>query len=234
MNTTDNKSTSKVIYTPYVQLAVRNKVLEKQVNQINKNEILLENVDIDLNTMRRQAEIVNDSALRKTNHIFLLKTLLTFVGLSFIPVVLKSQDIISNKLLYISLGLLFLVLIIIIYFNLMSFLSRTSNRYNVRNFSQPDVTGKTSSKFSKCARRVRTSEGLKEFERKRRALKTIEDRYKFIPKRNDRLSDQHKNLEYLQSTLINKYQELEGDNPSDTKQILKLADELKKQRQNRV
>ena len=63
------------IFNDAVQIQVRNRVLNNQVEEITKNERLLENADADLTTIRRQVEIIEDSSLRKANHLFLLKTL---------------------------------------------------------------------------------------------------------------------------------------------------------------
>ena len=106
------------IFNDAVQIQVRNRVLNNQVEEITKNERLLENADADLTTIRRQVEIIEDSSLRKANHLFLLKTLLTFSGLLFIPLVLKSQGVIPEPYGTYSIYAIIAIFVIIIFYNI--------------------------------------------------------------------------------------------------------------------
>jgi hypothetical protein len=221
-STTSTNSTPELpnapVYNSNVQLEVRNRVLNKQMNQINKNENLLEKADIDLNTLRRQAEIVNDSALRKANNLFILRTVMTFLGLAFIPLILKSQDIISGDNTLKILGVLTIIALVVLLFNFKSVIIRTSNRFNVRNFDQPnaDLPIKKVNKLrSKCKPKIKKSDGLVEFEKRQNILKAIESRYKFIPKKNNRINTQINNLEQIEKQLIDEYKKLDPDISDD-------------------
>jgi hypothetical protein len=122
------------IFNDAVQIQVRNRVLDNQSEEIAKNERLIENVDVDLTTMRRQVEIIEDSSLRKANHLFLLKTVMTFAGLLFIPILLSRQSIISETNSFYSIIAIIVIYFIIVFYNMSSVWVRNNNRFSLRNF----------------------------------------------------------------------------------------------------
>jgi hypothetical protein len=73
-----------------------------EVNKIDFNKIkLTEDVgtsevqkilDNDINTTRRQVEIIQDNSLRQSNNIFLLKTILTYLALILIPLLIFREQ----------------------------------------------------------------------------------------------------------------------------------------------
>ena len=62
------------IFTLPVQLKVQNEVLKIQTDEYSKANIINDVLNKDINTMRRQVEIIEDSSLRTNNTIFILKT----------------------------------------------------------------------------------------------------------------------------------------------------------------
>jgi hypothetical protein len=122
------------IFNDAVQIQVRNRVLNNQSEEISKNERLIENADADLTTLRRQVEIIEDSSLRKANHLFLLKTVLTMVGLSFILVLLTKQNLLPEPYGTYSLYAIIVIFLYVIYANLSSARARNKNRFSLRDF----------------------------------------------------------------------------------------------------
>ena len=72
------------IFNDPVQLEVRNHVIKLESDEIIKSRRDIANLDKDINTTRRQVEIIQDNSLRKSNTIFLLKTSITYLCLILI------------------------------------------------------------------------------------------------------------------------------------------------------
>ena len=106
------------IFTEPVQSQVRSEVLKIQSKEIMNGRHDLEALDKDINTLRRQVEIIQDSSLRKENSIFLLKTSLTYLCLIFIPLILAYKQMFSWMTLTYIVVAITILFAIIIYYNL--------------------------------------------------------------------------------------------------------------------
>ena len=128
-------------YNDNVQLLVRRKFTELQKEEYDQNADILGNVNKNLNTVRRQVQIIEDSSQRKGNTLFILNAVLTALLLSFIPVILFVKGIIGYGVFSIIIITITLLFLVIVFFNLKSVRSRTANRFSSRNFDVPDVLG---------------------------------------------------------------------------------------------
>jgi hypothetical protein len=214
--TQNNKSVP--IFNDAVQIQVRNRVLNNQAEEISKNERLLESADADLTTIRRQVEIIEDSSLRKANHLFLLKTLLTFSGLLFLPLVLKSQGIIAEPYATHSIYVIIGLFIIIVIYNLKSVLTRNDNRFSLRNFLTKvrKDEGLIIPKRTCLAktRTVKTAEEL-ELERKLKTLKNIEMKFKRIKPGIELVDNRSRSVEERINQIKSEYRDVFGSSTSD-------------------
>jgi len=212
------KEKSVPIFNDAVQIQVRNRVLNNQAEEITKNERLLENVDVDLNTLRRQVEIIEDSSLRKANHLFLLKTLMTFAGLLFIPLLLRSQNIIQEPYSTNSIYVIITIFVVIIIYNLTSVMTRNKNRFTLRNFltksrqSEGLILPKRTCLAK--ARTVKTPEEL-ELEKKLSTLKALELKFKRIKPGLDTVESRSRTVEDRIAEIKSEYRDVFGKETSD-------------------
>lgn len=206
------------IFNDAVQIQVRNRVLNNQAEEITKNERLLENADADLTTIRRQVEIIEDSSLRKANHLFLLKTLLTFSGLLFIPLVLKSQGVIPEPYGTYSVYAIIAVFLIIVLYNMKSVWSRNNNRFTLRNFLTKvrKDEGLVIPKRTCLAktRSVKTAEEL-ELERKLKTLQSLELKFKRIKPGIEVVDSRTRSVEDRINQIKAEYRDVFGASTSD-------------------
>jgi len=207
------------IFNEPVQSEVRSEVLKLQSKELISGRQDLEVLDKDINTIRRQVEIIQDSSLRKENTIFLLKTLLTYFSLVFIPLILTYKQFISRMTLtYIFIGLTILFAIII-YYNIRSLLSRDPMRFSSRDFTK---TMKPSSKPSKCVSNVsrRLTPQQIEINQKNQELELLQNRLKELEEKKKELDSMRKEYDYQGRLLEEKYLEKYPDDVLD-KQIEK-------------
>jgi hypothetical protein len=206
------------MFNEAVQLQVRNKVLNNQVEEIAKNERILEVVDSDLNTLRRQVEIIEDSSLRKANHVFILKTVLTFAGLAFIPFVLKSAELVSDRIALWSVVALIVVFFLIIFMNLLSIYKRNANRFTLRDFKQAaGQSDKPVLPKRTCLAKLKikkTPEEL-ELERKLAVLQGLELKFNRIQPRVNILQSRSKDTEREIDKLKAEFREIFGADTTD-------------------
>jgi hypothetical protein len=215
------------IFTSPVQLQVRNEVLKIQTDEYSKANIINDVLNKDINTMRRQVEIIEDSSLRKNNSIFILKTLMTYFVLILIPILLAVKGLINTVILYIIVGFLTLLLLIVIIYNTVSIMKRDKNRFMNKRFKlDPKLLAQTG-KSHKCilsdeARLTSEEKQIKEHERELRTItKNLND-----------LSEQRMALALQQTTIVNNGKELrktfEESYSVDTSQYFKPVNTLNK------
>lgn len=213
------------IFTSPVQLQVRNEVLKIQTEEYSKANIINDALNKDINTMRRQVEIIEDSSLRKNNTVFILKTFMTYFVLILIPILLTVKGLINKTILYIILGFLTLLLLIVIVYNTVSIMKRDKNRFMNKRFKlDPKLLAQTG-KSHKCilsdeARLSPEEKQIKEHERELNALtKNLND-----------LSEQRTTLAEKQNVIVNDGKELrktfEESYSVDTSRYFKSVDTL--------
>lgn len=205
------------IFNDSVQIQVRNRVLDNQSEEISKNERLIENVDSDLITMRRQVEIIEDSSLRKANHLFLLKTIMTFSALLFIPILLSRQNVISESKGYYSVIAIIAIFFIIIIYNMRSVWVRNNNRFSLRNFlatAKKGEKGITLPKRTCIAKSVtrKTPEEL-ELENKLKILKSLEMKFNRVKPNINLIDMRAKTVQDRILDIKNEYRDVFGDAP---------------------
>lgn len=189
------------IFTSPVQLQVRNEVLKIQTDEYSKANIINDVLNKDINTMRRQVEIIEDSSLRKNNSIFILKTLMTYFVLILIPILLVVKGLINTIILYIIVGVLTFLLLIVIGYNTVSIMKRDKNRFMNKRFTMDTkLLPKTAHKcvLSDEARLSPEEKKIKEHESELRA----------ITKNLNELSDKRAALALQQTTILNNGKEL--------------------------
>lgn len=192
------------IFNDPVQLEVRNHVIKLESDEIIKSRRDLEIIDNDLNTTRRQVEIIQDNSERQSNNIFLLKTILTYLALILIPLLLSFKGYISSKVIfYIVIGLTILFGIIIFY-NLRSVMSRDPNRFSIRDFGK---TMRPSSQATKCVSnpKSRLTPEEREIQSKLDQLKGLDAQLNIIEKRRMEIDLRRKDLDTEASNLEAKF-----------------------------
>jgi len=141
------------IFNDPVQLQVREHVLKLEKNEINQSKKHIQHLNSDINTIRRQIEIIEDQSLRQNNGLFLLKLSITYLSLILIPILLAMKNIIAWTFLKIYWIGLSVLVGIIVYFNLRSVWKRNYNRFSLRNFDA-DIEGGASGKGTKTVRQL--------------------------------------------------------------------------------
>jgi len=132
-------ATKKNIYNDLVKLNARDKIMEIQGQKLDNNRNKIKTITKDLLTVRRQVEIQQDSALKKSNYIFLLKTILTYLIVIFILLILSKQGILPS-ILFTVLSYLFTILVILVVgYNLKSVYYRDNMKFDVRDFDVPNM-----------------------------------------------------------------------------------------------
>lgn len=209
------KQKSVPIFNDSVQIEVRNRVLSNQGEEISKNERLIENADADLATVRRQVEIIEDSSLRKANHLFLLKTVLTMIGILFILVLLLREKVISEVYGTYGLYAIGLIFLYIIYKNLSSAYSRNNNRFSLRNFltKAEQIDGKPMLPKRTCLAKPKvkkTPEEL-ELERKLNILRSLENKFDRVRPNIDMINSRADNVNKKIDEIKAEYRDVFGD-----------------------
>jgi len=192
------------IFNDPVQLEVRNHVIKLESDEIIRSRRELEILDNDINTTRRQVEIIQDNSERQSNNIFLLKTILTYLALILIPLLLSSKGYISGGIVtYIVIG--FTVLFgIIIFYNLRSVMSRDPNRFSIRDFGK---TMKPSTIATKCVSnpKNRLTPEEREIQSKLDQLKGLDAQLNIIESRRREIDLRRKDLDTEASNLEAKF-----------------------------
>ena len=142
------KSKVPLFNTP-VQLEVRNQVLKIQNEEMNNTSVNMEIIEKDLNTYRRQVEIIQNSSLIKSNHIFILKTILSALALLIIPLILHVKQILDKTPFLIITGVIGALAAVVIFYNLVSVYNRDSNKFTNRQFDATNTMA-ISNKPLKC------------------------------------------------------------------------------------
>jgi hypothetical protein len=215
------------IFTSPVQLQVRNEVLKIQTDEYSKANIINDVLNKDINTMRRQVEIIEDSSLRKNNSIFILKTFMTYFVLILIPILLAVKGLINTVILYIIVGFLTLLLLIVIIYNTVSIMKRDKNRFMNKRFKMDSKLLSKTGKSHKCilSDEARLSPEEKQIREHERELRTI------TKSLND-LSEKRSALALQQKKIVNNGEELrktfEESYSVDTSQYFKPVNTLNK------
>jgi hypothetical protein len=202
------------IFNDPIQLEVRNHVIKLESDEIIKSRRDLEILDNDINTTRRQVEIIQDNSERQSNNIFLLKTILTYLALILIPLLLSSKGYISAGIItYIVIGITILFGIIIFY-NLRSVMSRDPNRFSIRNFG---ATMKPSSQATKCVSNPKTklNPEEREIQSKLEQLKGLDTQLNIIESRRKEIDLRRKDLDSEASQLEAKFNAQFPNQPLD-------------------
>jgi hypothetical protein len=129
----------KTIYNDLSKINTRDKIIEIQGSKMDNNRKKIKTITKDLLTVRRQVEIEQDSALRKSNYIFLLKMFLTYLIILFIFIILNKQGLLPSILFTGLSSLLTFILIVIVVYNLRSVYHRESMKFDTRWFHQPII-----------------------------------------------------------------------------------------------
>ena len=216
------------IFTSPVQLQVRNEVLKIQTDEYSKANIMNDVLNKDITTMRRQVEIIEDSALRKNNTVFVLKTFMTYFVLILIPILLAVKGLIGKFILYIILAILTLLLLLVVGYNTASIMKRDKNRFMNKRFKMdPKLLSTKTTKSHKCilsdeSRLTPEEKQIKEYERDLRTL----------TKNLNLLSEQRTTLSEKQKVVANSGTNLrkifEDSYSVDTTQYFKSRNELKR------
>jgi hypothetical protein len=181
-------------------LEVRNHVIKLESDEIIKSRRDIENLDKDINTTRRQVEIIQDSSLRKSNSIFLLKTSLTYLCLILIPLLLAVKEYISWKaLLYFAISIT-LIFGIIVFFNIRSVLSRDANRYSSREFSS---SAQPAAQPMKCVKKLTPQQ--KELEQQMKRLNSIDAKLKLVEQQQSNIVSKRNKLDFESKQLETQY-----------------------------
>ena len=122
------------LFNKPVQLEVRNQVLKIQEEEMNNTSVNLEILEKDLNTQRRQVEIIQNSSLIKSNHIFILKTILSALALLTIPLILHVKQILDKTPFLIITGVIGALAAVVLFYNLISVYNRDPNKFTNRQF----------------------------------------------------------------------------------------------------
>lgn len=125
-------------FTEEQQLNIHESLSELQNSEIRQSRQNLENLDKDINTIRRQVEIIENSSLKKGNTIFIFKTTLTFLCVFVILKLLARSEIIPQTVALYGGAIFGLISLFVILLNLKSVWSRDNNRFNVRKFNKPE------------------------------------------------------------------------------------------------
>jgi hypothetical protein len=188
------------IFNDPVQLEVRNHVIKLESDEIIKSRRDIENLDKDINTMRRQVEIIQDNSLRKSNSIFLLKTSLTYLCLILIPLLLAVKQYISWKgFSYFAIGLTILFGIVV-YFNIRSVLSRNANRYSSREFTS---SSEPIAQPMKCVKKLTPQQ--KELEQQMKKLNSLDAQLKLVEQQQSNIVSKRDKLGFDSKQLETQY-----------------------------
>lgn len=178
------------LFNTPVQLEVRNQVLKIQGEEMNNVQQNLEILERDLNTQRRQVEIIQNSSLIKSNHIFILKTILSALALSIIPLLLFVKQIIDKTQFMIIIGIIGAFVAVILFYNLMSVSKRDPNRFMNRQFDTTNTMAPTR-KPLKCVTNEtkRMNSMQKEIKEKEAELDALEQKIKDLDFEKQELID---------------------------------------------
>lgn len=219
------------IFTSPVQLQVRNEVLKIQTDEYSRANIVNDVLNKDINTMRRQVEIIEDSSLRKNNTVFILKTFMTYFVLILIPILLTVKGLIGKFILYIVVGILTLLLLIVVVYNTVSIMKRDKNRFMNKRFEMDPKLLLTAGKSHKC---ILSDEARLSPEEKQ--IKEYEQELLKLTKNLNTLSEQRATLTKNQKEISNSETTLrktfEDSYSIDTSRYFKSQAELAKAKLN--
>ena len=188
------------IFNDPVQLEVRNQVIKIESDEIIKSRRDIADLDKDINTTRRQVEIIQNDSLSKSNSIFLLKTSLTYLCLILIPILLAVKQYISWKvLLYFAIGLTILFGIVV-FFNIRSVLSRDANRYSSRKFTS---TSQPIAQPIKCVKKL--TQQQKELEQQKKKLNSLDAKLKIVEQQQSNIVSKRNKIGFESKQLETQY-----------------------------
>jgi hypothetical protein len=206
------------IFNDPVQLEVRNHVIKLESDEIIRSRRDIENLDKDINTTRRQVEIIQDISLRKSNSIFLLKTSLTYLCLILIPLLLTVKQYISWKgFSYFAIGLTILFGIVV-YFNIRSVLSRDANRYSSREFT---TSSQPVAQPMKCVKKLTPQQ--KELEQQMKKLNSLDAKLKLVEQQQSNIVSKRNKLGFESKQLETQYKSQFPNDKLDTEIEKKLS-----------
>jgi hypothetical protein len=187
------------IFNDPVQLEVRNHVIKLESDEIIKSRRDIADLDKDINTTRRQVEIIQNDSLSKSNSIFLLKTSLTYLCLILIPILLAVKQYISWKvLLYFAIGLTILFGIVV-FFNIRSVLSRDANRYSSRKFTSSEPVAQP----IKCVKKLTPQQ--KELEQQKKKLNSLDAKLKLVEQQQSNIVSKRNKIGFESKQLETQY-----------------------------
>lgn len=219
------------LFNTPVQLEVRNQVLKIQEEEMNNTSVNLEIIEKDLNTQRRQVEIIQNSSLIKSNHIFILKTILSALALLTIPLILHVKQILDKTPFLIITGVIVTIAAVVIFYNLVSVYNRDPNKFTNRKFDAKNTMA-PSNKPLKCVTNEtkRLNSLQKEMKLKEAELDALEQKIKDLDIERQTLIDTRKQNISKDAELVNKYKtaypsdnitrelsKISGDGPKDKK-----------------
>jgi chaperonin cofactor prefoldin len=199
------------IFNDPVQLEVRNQVIKLESDEIVKSRRDIDILDSDINTTRRQVEIIEDSSQRKSNSIFLLKTVMSYLLFILIPILLTIKNVITKSILtYIIISLTVLFGIIILY-NLRSVMKRDPNRFSLRDFGK---TIKPSTHPTKCVSnpKSKTNPEQQELQARLEQLQSLDNQLKIVEERRKEIDIKRKDIDTEVSTIESRFNAKYPDN----------------------
>jgi len=197
-------------YNDNVQLLVRRNFTELQKEEYDQNADILGNVDKNLNTVRRQVQIIEDSSQRKGNTLFLLNAVLTALLLSFIPVILFVKGIIGYGVFSIIIITITLLFLVVVFFNLKSVRSRTANRFSSRNFDVPEVLDELKPSDSQCPQTPEAIESIAQQKRDKsvQEINDLESEINRLTEEKNVSKESRDKLENARAELSRRYKEM--------------------------
>jgi hypothetical protein len=122
----------------YSELQHTNSQLQNQLNKLNGINNSNDTITKNIYSSQRQVEIANDAARRRTQNIFLLKLLFTYVFIMCIPLMMGSffSDRFNSTNTVLLMIFISLPFVYILYKNLRSIRSRSAIRWPLRNWAR--------------------------------------------------------------------------------------------------
>lgn len=197
-------------YDDNVQLLVRRDFSQLQKEEYIQNDEILGNVNKNLNTVRRQVQIIEDSSQRKGNTLFLLNAVLTALLIAFIPVVLYMKGILGYGVFSIIIIVITIVFMIVIFFNLKSVRSRTANRFSSRNFDVPEAANELKPSASSCPLTPDQQKQIEDTKKNKsiQEISDLENEVKRLMETKNASRESRDKLETLRKELSEKYRAL--------------------------
>lgn len=199
-------------YDDHVRRLVRRNFSDIQKDEYERNMNDLGSVDKNLNTVRRQVQIIEDSSQRKGNTLFLLNVVLTALILSFIPVVLYMKGIIGYGVFSIIIIAITLLFVTVLFFNMLSVRKRTANRFSTRNFNTPEVMEEVSPPPTECPLTPAAQESKNRMKEQKdiQEINDLENEIKRLETEKKTSEESKKKLEVMKTELRTRYDKLKA------------------------